>query len=112
MSKDRLLSGEVLNRGSEIFSENKNYKLRFSTKGNLFLYNAINDEVIWRTHVKEDDRNKCIMKNSGRLVIQRGSGKILWKSSNRKYAGGFAKVQNDGNFVIYSPTWKTNTVGR
>jgi GH25 family lysozyme M1 (1,4-beta-N-acetylmuramidase) len=55
------------------------------------------------------------MQSDGNLVL-RGNGRAIWQSATPNNAGGYAIMQADGNFVVYSKAnkalWNTSTYNK
>jgi hypothetical protein len=56
-----------------------------------------------------------VMQRDGNLVLSRPSG-VVWRPAMTAFAGAFAAMQTDGNFVVYNilgkPVWATMTNGK
>lgn len=108
---DTLNSGEMLKRGDQLTSRNRQYRLILQQDGNLVLYGA-RKEPLWASNTQGQRVEKCIMQTDGNLVLYLHNGQPVWASNTNGRPGSFLMVQNDGNLVIYQlqPVWASNTV--
>ena len=86
-----------------------------ASDGNLVLYDA-NGHALWSPNVTYYTSNYVVMQGDDNLVWYRGGGNtVIWQSntSGRGYASPYAKVQNDGNFIVYGDSahslWASGT---
>ena len=129
--KSTLLSGEMLSNGKMLSSLNGHYHLWMQPDGDLELYKKENDKkgsnrkVIWasRTTGAGDPPYTLLLVSTrllNQLVIEDGGSNIIWStgtkvSNNNKWiAGGYATIQENGNFVLYDgrnkTMWTSDTV--
>jgi hypothetical protein len=91
------------------------YYLESQTNGNLGLYDG-NGYALWSENGTTTPAAYLRMQPDNNLVLYNGVGNgVLWSSgtSGDGYASPYAKVQNDGNFVLYGdashPLFASNT---
>jgi hypothetical protein len=105
-----LFADEYLEKGSELESKNKAFKLIHQTDGNVVLYNLIEDRPLWSTNTCGQTSEKFIFQGDGNLVLYGPGNAVLW-AANVSGAKKFV-LQDDGNIVIYdgaSVKWSPNT---
>ena len=108
-----------LESGKELRSRNGWFRLCMQDDGNLVLYSGT--EPIWssRTHIKGQAPYRLTINEDNQLCIYDASGEVTWASgtSNKGAPGAWAKLRNNGNFVLYdgngkmNPLWCTGTYG-
>jgi hypothetical protein len=112
-AKDTLQTGEQLQSGQSLGSNNGCFNFVMQGDGNLVLY-AKGGVPIWNAGTTGKQGNVLIMQGDGNLVIYAPGSHPVWDS---KTQGANARLimQDDGNAVIYTgsrPLWATNTDGR
>jgi hypothetical protein len=107
---DMLNPGEMLKRGEQLTSPNRQYRLILQQDGNLVLYGG-RKEPLWASNTQGQKVEKCIMQQDGNLVLYLHNGQPVWASNTNGRPGSFLVLQNDGNLVIYQPqpVWTSNT---
>ncbi len=105
--------GEVLVAGDIMLSENQDWRLNMQNDGNLVLYRASNNQVMWASYTQGNPGARVTMQTDGNFVIYSASNAVLWATYTQRYPGSTINLQNDGNLVIYSaqnePVWASNT---
>jgi hypothetical protein len=112
-AKDTLQTGEQLQSGQSLASNNGCFKFVMQGDGNLVLY-AEGNVPIWNAGTTGKQGNVLIMQGDGNLVIYAPSSSPVWNSKTQG-ANARLSMQDDGNAVIYtgsSPLWATDTGGR
>ncbi|MFI8994372.1 hypothetical protein [Streptomyces sp. NPDC053542] len=95
-----LKSGQDLNVGDSIRSNNGEYTLTLQTDGNLTLLGA--GQVIWDTGTSNQQVVRAVLEQNGSLVLYRSDGVAAWTSSSSLSGGpGTLVLQDDRNVVIY-----------
>lgn len=88
-----------------------NYSLRFTSDGNLELWDNAAVTLLWQSETSE--ALSLSMQDDGNLVIYGEGNVALWSSDTGSNDGASLVLQDDGNLVIYSstnkPLWATNT---
>jgi len=110
---NNLIFGESITTGTDIYSNNGRFRLRFQTDGNLVLYFAETGVTLWSSGTAGWGGATLIMKTDGNLVMRNSSGSVVWSTNTQGHPGAYLKVQDDGNVVIYplsgSVLFETNT---
>ena len=124
--QNELHANEALETGQKLSSTNGNYVLNMQPDGNLVLYKKDTSGwvALWasQTTGKGTLPYKLIMQGSDNHLLIRDTEKTAIWATNVFIAdyspwkeGGFAVLQDDGNFVVYdgnkTPMWATATVG-
>lgn len=107
-----LRSGEKLNTGEFITSEDGNYMLVMQYSGQLVLYQG--RSAIWQsTNTNESENSYAVVQSDGNLVIYTAAGAAQWASGTAGGDNGSLVLQNDGNLVLYpsagSALWASDT---
>ena len=118
--KSVLQNGEELQGGSELSSSSKEYVLRLTIDGRLLLYKGTN--LLWGTRKGYIGRShfKLKMGRDNHLVLSNDYSEEFWATGvyignegNNWEKGGYAVLQDDGNFVVYdgnrTAMWDTQT---
>ena len=127
--KSTLFSGEMLANGKMLSSLNGNYHLWMQPDGDLELYKKENDKkgsnrkVIWAsrtTGAGDSPYTLLLARFSNQLVVEDSGSNIIWSTgtkvskNNNWIAGGYANIQENGNFVVYDgrnrTMWTSDTV--
>ena len=90
------------------------YRLWFTASGNLQLWNARNNGVVWESATKGE---RFAMQADGNLTIYDAAGKCIWASDTGGHPNAYLAAQDDGNLVIYTADqrrslWETRTAGK
>ncbi len=115
VAKDVLNPGESLKPDKDIWSNNRQYQLKYQNDGNLVIYRNRNHAPLWSSQTNGQAAGKCIMQVDGNLVIYTPAGQPVWQSGTNSNANKNSKLvmQDDGNLVIYNPsgqpTWASGT---
>ena len=126
--QNELHAKEALESGQKLSSPNGYYVLSMQPDGNLVLYKRSCYEGCWvaiwasQTTGKGSSPYKLKMQGSDNHLLIRDTEKTAIWATNVFIAdhspwkeGGFAVLQDDGNFVVYdgdkTPMWDTATVG-
>ncbi len=107
--RHKLIPGETLVIGQELYSQNLKFVLKMQSDGNLVLYRVQDAQALWATGTEGKGATRAAMQKDGNLVLYKASVPI-WASNTEKNAGALLKLQNDGNLVIYkgsAPIWDT-----
>jgi hypothetical protein len=113
---DTLQSGERLNNGGTLLSENSRFKLGLQGDGNFVLYKLLGDDhqALWASGTNGRTVTHAVMQGDGNLVLRDPDHNAVWATGTDGNPGAFLAMQNDGNLVIYSSNhkalWATNTV--
>jgi hypothetical protein len=98
-----LYSGQTLNRGGRLQSNNRKYELHFQHDGNLVLYEVSN----FGTNVVRDtgtrDTNRAVMQQDGNFVIYDSDGVPRWDTGTWGNDGSKLVLQDDREVVILNP---------
>ena len=100
---DDMLIGETLRPGEYIFSGNKKYAFGHRMTGNLVLFRMEGLVKLWQSYTF-DPGGVATLRADGNLAIY--SPGLVWASDHPGDMNAHLLVQNDGNVVIYSPTWE------
>ena len=119
----------MLANGKMLSSLNGHYHLWMQPDGDLELYKKENDnkgssrKVIWAsrtTGAGDPPYNLMLLRFSNQLVVEDGGSNIIWSTgtkvsnNNNWTAGGYAIIQENGNFVLYDGSnrtmWTSDTV--
>ncbi len=101
-----IASGQQLYAGNAVSSGNGTYSLIMQGDGNLVLYNVARGIALWDTKTYGTGMSgiKVKLQTDGNLIVTDGAdSKALYASWTHMYPSSFGAVQDDGNFVIYSP---------
>lgn len=102
----RLYAGDAVNSG------NGTYSLIMQGDGNLVLYNVVKGIPLWATYTTGTGIKAKMQGDGNFIVTDDADTKALFATWTHKYPSSFGAVQDDGNFVIYSPymaiSWKTS----
>lgn len=109
-------SGRRLYAGDAVSSGNGTYSLIMQSDGNLVLYNVLKGSALWNTKTYGTGMSgvKAKLQTDGNFIVTDGADtKALFATWTQMYPSSFGAVQDDGNFVIYSPymgvTWQTSS---
>jgi hypothetical protein len=111
-------AGTVLQQGKHYYSENGKYYFTFQNDGNLAVYKAQRNTVIWSSGTNDRDVTHAEFQRDGNLVLTARNGQVIWDSfRNHFFKTGQAVesertrrnrgsnnalvMQSDGNLVIY-----------
>jgi surface antigen len=112
-SNSKLLAGERLTAGEQLYSANRQYVLTLQADGNLVL-STQGGRAIWDAHTAGHPGADAEMQSDGNLVVYSSSRQALWSIPTQLHGGGQVVVQNDGNVVAYTPGnqpyWASNSV--
>ena len=113
-------SGEDLQSGDELTSSSKEYVLRLNTDGTLLLYKG--EDLLWTSGAKNigSAPYKLSMQKDNHLILRNNDSVEVWatgvyigRDGNAWEKGGYAILQDDGNFVVYDGNgiamWDTQT---
>ena len=119
----------MLANGKMLSSLNGNYHLWMQPDGDLELYKKENDKkgsnrkVIWAsrtTGAGDPPYTLLLARFSNQLVVEDSGSNIIWSTgtkvskNNNWIAGGYANIQENGNFVVYDgrnrTMWTSDTV--
>lgn len=113
MARDWLVSGQVLNAGQMLVSEDGRSELVMQHDGNLVLYQ--NHVPVWASlwlGVPMIPGTLVSMQLDGNFVMW-NNGVALWSTSTWGSLGNRIKLQSDGNLVVFTtawtPLWASNT---
>jgi len=108
-----------LGSGQELRSGNGWFRLCMQVDGSLVLYSG--QEPIWssRTQLKGQPPYKLAVQMDNQLCIHDVNGEVTWASEtcNEGAPRAWAKLSNNGNFILYdgdgkkNPLWCTGTDG-
>ena len=104
--------GRGLGPGQSIWSCDGRHRLVVQADGNLVLYSATAGAT-WSTSTPLGFALN--MQTDGNLVLYTQWGYPLWSSGTAGRPGAVAKLQNDGNLVVYqngAAVWQSGTYGR
>ena len=118
---DTLYSGNALNTGQWLASNNGIYGIKMKNDGNMILYKG--NIKLWASNTNgyRNGPFQLRMQTDNHLVLWDVSCNAIWAThgylhgDNDWKRGAYAIIQNDGNFVVYDGNdkimWSTNTVG-
>jgi hypothetical protein len=112
--RHKLIPGETLVIGQELYSQNLKFVLKMQSDGNLVLYRVQDAQALWATGTEGKGATRATMQKDGNLVLYNASVPV-WASNTEKNAGALLKLQNDGNLVIYkgsAPIWDTGIAAK
>jgi hypothetical protein len=107
-----LSSGQSLQTGQRLQSDNRRYTLTLQSDGNVVLYDH-HHQAIWATNTPRSHPANFAMQTDGNLVLYASSGGPIWASNTNNNPGAFLVVQDDGNLVVYragAPTTPDNAL--
>lgn len=86
--------------------------LKFQTDGNLVLYRARDNAVMWASGWNPNVKILDWSASAGGILLEDSNHNVLCTITGTSSAsGGWAQVQSDGDFVFYNPsgqaTWAT-----
>jgi hypothetical protein len=93
-------SGQSLQTGQRLQSDNGRYTLSLQSDGNVVLYGH-HHQAIWATNTPRTNPANFAMQTDGNLVLYTSSGSPIWASNTNNNPGAFLVVQDDGNLVVY-----------
>lgn len=105
-----LSSGNSLQPGQSLQSDNDLYTLSMQPDGNVVLYDS-ESQALWATNTGGGliDPLEFIMQTDGNLVLYDTSSQARWASNTSGNPGAFCDVQDDGNLVVYQAGSTTET---
>jgi uncharacterized protein YkwD len=96
-----LFSGQCLQPGQSLQSDNQLHTLIMQTDGNVVLYNQQN-QPLWSTNTGGlITPRDFAMQPDGNLVLYDADGYPKWTSETHGNPGAFLNIQDDGNLVVY-----------
>lgn len=112
-----------LEKGWQLYSPNRQYRLDMQSDGNLVLYATSSKRAIWYTRTQGNPDAYLKFQSDGNLVVYSAANKALWASHSVRKGGYYEMdVQNDGNLVQYywatentprpSVLWSSHTAGK
>lgn len=111
-AKSILEPGETLVSGRVLQSPNLCFTLSFRDQGNLVITNR-SGKLIWSSNTYNTFATQLHLDFGGNLQLLNASGAPINWQTYTKGDYGFLRLQNDGNLVIYSdsfkPLWYTGT---
>lgn len=106
-----LYSGDQLEQGETIQSNDGRFTLIMQTDGNFVMYK--NTIPKWATNTCcHPEINRITMEPGGNLVLSDTNNTVRWQSNTDNRPGAYLILQNDGNIVIYQSgfaKWASNT---
>jgi hypothetical protein len=92
----------------------QDYRLCFTTGGDLQLWNLANKAVVWESGTQGE---RLAIQADGNLAIYDAKGTCVWATGTSGNHGAYLAAQDDGNLVIYSADqskalWNTGTAGK
>lgn len=104
-----LSSGQCLQPGQSLQSDNQLHTLTMQTDGNVVLYNQ-QGQPLWATNTGGlISPRDFAMQTDGNLVLYDINGSAVWASHTWNNPGAFFRVQDDGNLVVYRAGTQTET---
>jgi len=106
---DRLMKGDMLERGQSLTSRNGAYTLTLQDDGNLVL--AAGGEAVWATGTNGQDVERLEVQKDGNCVLYT-SDKPVWHTDTKGAKDVRLLLQDDRNLVLYGfdgPAWASNT---
>jgi hypothetical protein len=104
---DTMTSGMILGKSQYISSQNAIYALVFQSDSNLAMYSGVSTPL-WMPNnnlgTAGSNADRLAMQTDGNLVMYRPDNSVVWNSQTGGHPGAWAKLQSDGNFVVYSAT--------
>lgn len=121
---DRFLMNEVIQPGSERWSNGREYHVAFQADGNLVLYHHVDqyEFVVWDSKTGSIGGvpvyRTLILQSDGNFVMYDASKKPLWSTDTYNYGAKapFVQIKEDGNFCLLDPEvrdgfiWQTGRV--
>jgi len=105
-----LFSGQCLQPGQGLRSNNQLYTLMMQTDGNVVLYNQ-QSQPLWATNTGGlITPRDFAMQTDGNLVLYDTNGVPMWASNTSHQPGAFLNIQDDGNLVVYRSGAQAETV--
>lgn len=104
-----LSSGQVLNTGEKLISDNGVYYLKMQDDGNLCIKKVVGDVFVWCSMVYGFSNATLTMQPDGNLVVHENKkGQKIWKwsafsESRRLQSGSTLKLSNEGKINIIDP---------
>ncbi|WP_327070435.1 hypothetical protein [Kitasatospora sp. NBC_01302] len=113
---DTLASGQGL--AANTWVESASTWLFMQPDGNLVLYRKHDGAALWSSGTWNHPGLVTVMATNGVLAVA-DNNQVLWNNGTWNNPGAYAKVQSDGNFVVYSQgrndpagaLWSSNTYG-
>lgn len=104
-----LFSGQCLQPGQSLQSDDKLHTLIMQTDGNVVLYDR-HSQALWATNTGGlITRRDFAMQTDGNLVLYDITGAPKWASNTWNNPGAFLNIQDDGNLVVYRASAQTET---
>ena len=114
VKQDRLASGELLSRGSELTSTNGQFVLKHQTDGNVVIY-GLRNQRLWETYTEGRDTTHLKIEEDGNLVLY-NDDVIVWHTGTQGKGGSLVEIEDDGNLTIFDednrPVWISNSAKR
>jgi hypothetical protein len=109
-SDDRLLTGQRLNPGESLDSENGAYRAVLQNDGNLVVYGS--SGVQWASGTAAPVAYLA-MQGDGNVVLYESTAQPLWHTHTGDWSGTLLVMQDDGALVLYRPDgralWSSKT---
>ena len=102
-ASDYLYPGEILINNGRIITPNGKYQLIMQSDGSLVMYRS--DGTIRYSMAKNGAY--AVMQSDGNFVEYNSNGAALFSTgtANSVPTPNLLHIQEDGNLVVYSPTW-------
>ena len=110
-SGNTLQTGQTLNAGQSVQSNDGRFRLSMQSDGNLVLYHQ-GVRVLWASNTVGVRNPRLVMQPDGNLVVYDDTNRARWSSNTVGKAGARLVVQDDGNTVMYKGSvaiWSTRT---
>ncbi len=112
-TNDLLRAKESLHAIQFLRSTDRHYQLLMQRDGNLVVYDTTDGTAIWETATSAPN-SRVIMGPGGSMTVYGPQGKELWSSNTNGYPGAYARLQTDGNLVIFQKgvaLWASKGIG-
>lgn len=95
----QISSGQVIDEGSTLHSNNQRYSLVMQHDGNLVLYDG--GQPVWASNTSGGPGCRAVFQGDGNFVVYRSDGQPLWSTQTAGRPVSDLCLQDDGNLVIY-----------
>ena len=111
---NKLTSGQTLNSGQRLTSDNGAVFLAMQSDGNLVEYVTSTGRVLWASNTNGHPGTILVNQSSdGNMVLYAPGAGAIWATNVYGIQNLMLVVQNDGNVVVYTPqgqpVWATGT---
>jgi surface antigen len=112
-TNDLLRANESLHAIQFLRSSDRRYQLLMQRTGDLVLYDTSNGSKVWDTGTAAPN-SRVIMGPGGSMTVYGPLGKELWSTHTNGYPGAYARLETNGDLVIYHKgvaLWASQGIG-